>query len=68
MSRMSFESDDMFGSRGSHSAILGLLFLVLLLLLLRTYRAVNRCTFDQARLIRHNQILAANGIAPDGKP
>jgi hypothetical protein len=30
-------------------------------------RAINRCTFDQARLIRHNQILAANGIAPDGK-
>jgi hypothetical protein len=23
-------------------------------------------TFDQARLIRHNRILAKNGIAPDG--
>ena len=31
------------------------------------YRAVERCTFDQARLIRHNRILAKNGIAPDGE-
>lgn len=30
-------------------------------------RAIERCTFDQARLIRHNRILAKNGIAPDGK-
>lgn len=30
-------------------------------------RAVERCTFDQARLIRHNRILAKNGIAPDGE-
>lgn len=29
-------------------------------------RAIERCTFDQARLIRHNRILAKNGIAPDG--
>ena len=29
-------------------------------------RAIERCNFDQARLIRHNRILAANGIAPDG--
>lgn len=34
----------------------------------RRIMAINRCTFDQARLIRHNQILAANGIAPDGTP
>ena len=25
-------------------------------------------SFDQARLIRHNQILAANGIDPSGEP
>lgn len=31
-------------------------------------RAIERCTFDQARLIRHNQMLAKNGIAPDGTP
>jgi hypothetical protein len=31
-----------------------------------TERAIERCTFDQARLIRHNKILAKNGIAPDG--
>jgi hypothetical protein len=30
------------------------------------HRAIERCTFDQARLIRHNRILAKNGIAPDG--
>jgi hypothetical protein len=30
-------------------------------------RAIERCTFDRARLIRHNRILAKNGIAPDGK-
>jgi len=29
-------------------------------------RAIDRVTFDQARLIRHNRILAKNGIAPDG--
>lgn len=34
----------------------------------RLSRAINRCTFDQARLIRHNRILAKNGIAPDGTP
>jgi len=27
-----------------------------------------RVTFDQARLIRHNQILARNGIDPTGMP
>ncbi|KAI0731351.1 hypothetical protein C8Q76DRAFT_718571 [Earliella scabrosa] len=27
-----------------------------------------RVNFDQARLIRHNQILAANGIDPSGMP
>lgn len=32
-----------------------------------THRAVEKCTFDRARLIRHNRILAKNGIAPDGK-
>jgi len=32
-----------------------------------TSRAIERCTFDQARLIRHNRILAKNGIAPDGE-
>jgi hypothetical protein len=31
------------------------------------HRAIERCTFDQARLIRHNRILAKNGIAPDGQ-
>lgn len=30
-------------------------------------RAIERCTFDRARLIRHNRILAKNGIAPDGE-
>jgi len=30
-------------------------------------RAIDRVTFDQARLIRHNRILAKNGIAPDGE-
>ncbi len=30
-------------------------------------RAIERCNFDQARLIRHNRILAKNGIAPDGQ-
>ena len=30
-------------------------------------RAIERCNFDRARLIRHNRILAKNGIAPDGK-
>ncbi|RSH86411.1 uncharacterized protein EHS24_004661 [Apiotrichum porosum] len=34
----------------------------------RRIMAVERCTFDQARLIRHNRILAKNGIAPDGTP
>jgi len=28
----------------------------------------HRVNFDQARLIRQNQILARNGIAPDGTP
>lgn len=28
----------------------------------------DRVNFDQARLIRHNQILAANGIDPSGMP
>jgi hypothetical protein len=37
-----------------------------LLDILLTPRAIERCTFDQARLIRHNRILAKNGIAPDG--
>lgn len=32
-----------------------------------TRRAIEKCTFDQARLIRHNRILAKNGIAPDGE-
>ena len=36
-------------------------------LLMRLYgRAIERCTFDRARLIRHNRLLAKNGIAPDG--
>jgi hypothetical protein len=30
-------------------------------------RAIERCNFDRARLIRHNRILAKNGIAPDGE-
>ncbi|EIW72171.1 hypothetical protein M231_01858 [Tremella mesenterica] len=34
----------------------------------RRIMALERCTFDQARLIRHNRILAKNGIAPDGTP
>ncbi|CAK9780071.1 hypothetical protein CC85DRAFT_257120 [Cutaneotrichosporon oleaginosum] len=34
----------------------------------RRIMAVERCTFDRARLIRHNRILAKNGIAPDGTP
>ncbi|OCF34221.1 hypothetical protein I316_04172 [Kwoniella heveanensis BCC8398] len=34
----------------------------------RRIMAIERCTFDQARLIRHNRILAKNGIAPDGTP
>ncbi|KAJ9114160.1 hypothetical protein QFC20_001676 [Naganishia adeliensis] len=34
----------------------------------RRIMAIERCNFDQARLIRHNRILAANGIAPDGTP
>jgi hypothetical protein len=34
---------------------------------LTLHRAIERCTFDQARLIRHNRILAKNGIAPDGE-
>lgn len=33
----------------------------------RRIMAIERCGFDQARLIRHNRILAKNGIAPDGK-
>jgi hypothetical protein len=33
----------------------------------RRIMAVERCNFDQARLIRHNRHLAKNGIAPDGK-
>ncbi|KAG8860322.1 hypothetical protein FRB96_003971 [Tulasnella sp. 330] len=28
----------------------------------------HRVNFDQARLIRHNQILARNGIDPSGMP
>lgn len=32
-----------------------------------TNRAIEKCSFDRARLIRHNRILAKNGIAPDGK-
>ncbi|TXT15826.1 hypothetical protein VHUM_00329 [Vanrija humicola] len=34
----------------------------------RRIMAIEKCTFDQARLIRHNRILAKNGIAPDGTP
>ncbi|KAK4684690.1 hypothetical protein P7C73_g5477, partial [Tremellales sp. Uapishka_1] len=34
----------------------------------RRIMAIERCNFDQARLIRHNRILAKNGIAPDGTP
>ncbi|KAK1922202.1 hypothetical protein DB88DRAFT_497528 [Papiliotrema laurentii] len=34
----------------------------------RRIMAIERVTFDQARLIRHNRILAKNGIAPDGTP
>lgn len=34
----------------------------------RRIMAVEKCTFDRARLIRHNRILAKNGIAPDGTP
>lgn len=33
----------------------------------RRIMAIERCNFDQARLIRHNRILAKNGIAPDGE-
>lgn len=33
----------------------------------RRIMAVERCGFDQARLIRHNRHLAKNGIAPDGE-
>ena len=35
------------------------------------YEGADDCgaaSFDQARLIRHNQILAANGIDPSGQP
>lgn len=35
--------------------------------MLTKIRAIERCGFDQARLIRHNRHLAKNGIAPDGK-
>ncbi|WVR09581.1 hypothetical protein IAU60_006651 [Kwoniella sp. DSM 27419] len=35
---------------------------------IRRIMAIEKCTFDQARLIRHNRILAKNGIAPDGTP
>ncbi|CAD6569162.1 MAG: hypothetical protein TREMPRED_005081 [Tremellales sp. Tagirdzhanova-0007] len=34
----------------------------------RRIMAIERCNFDRARLIRHNRILAKNGIAPDGTP
>ncbi|TYJ58000.1 hypothetical protein B9479_001359 [Cryptococcus floricola] len=34
----------------------------------RRIMAIERCTFDRARLIRHNRHLAKNGIAPDGTP
>ncbi|WVN89284.1 uncharacterized protein L203_104505 [Cryptococcus depauperatus CBS 7841] len=34
----------------------------------RRIMSIERCTFDQARLIRHNRILAKNGIASDGTP
>jgi len=34
----------------------------------RRIMAIEKCSFDRARLIRQNRLLAANGIAPDGTP